>query len=81
MVSSVRRLYALALACFAAAAGFGLIALAHMRSLAAYGPICGGAVPHCPACPAALGSLAAGVALLALAQTAQRRPAMAVGRR
>jgi hypothetical protein len=50
----------------------GFAALDHMRSLASYGFICGGAVPHCWACPASLAALVGGLALLVLAHQADR---------
>jgi hypothetical protein len=73
MDSFRRRLHMLGLALIAAAAALGLVGLQHMRALAAYGVICGGAVPHCPACPASLAALAAGIACLTVAAHAPRR--------
>ena len=70
---SRRRLKTLGLALIGLAAALGLVALEHMRSLAAFGHICGGASPHCLACPASLAALAAGAAVLAYAARATRR--------
>jgi hypothetical protein len=51
----------------------GLVAVQHMREVAALGYVCGGAAPHCPACPASLAALALGTGLLAFAARAPRR--------
>jgi len=50
------------------AAGLAVIAVRHMAELAAYGEICGGARPHCPACPAAVAAALLGVTLLLAAR-------------
>jgi hypothetical protein len=62
----IRRLHTLGLVLIAAAAAFGLVALEHMRTLAAYGYVCGGAAPHCAACYASVVALALGVGVLML---------------
>ena len=62
-----RRLQIVGFALIGLAAVFGLAALEHMRALAAYGYVCGGAVPHCPACPASLAALALGAGVLTFA--------------
>jgi hypothetical protein len=62
----IRRLHTLGLALIAAAAAFGIVALEHMRTLAAYGYVCGGAAPHCAACYAGAVALALGVGVLML---------------
>lgn len=61
-------LRALGAASLALAAGLGLVAARHMRELAAYGEICGGAQPHCAACPAAVAAALVGVVLLVAAR-------------
>lgn len=63
----IRRLQILGFGLIGLAAGLGLVALRHMRALAEYGYVCGGAAPHCPACPASLAALALGVGLLVAA--------------
>jgi hypothetical protein len=75
-----RHLQLLGTAFLGLAAALGLLAVAHMRSLAAYGYVCGGAVPHCPACPASLAALAAGTGLLAWAARAPRRRRVRIDR-
>ncbi len=62
-----RRLQIAGIVLIGLAAALGVGALEHMRALAAYGYVCGGAAPHCPACPASLAALAWGVGLLTVA--------------
>jgi hypothetical protein len=64
----IRRLQMLGFVLLAAAAAFGVEALRHMRTLAAYGYVCGAAAPHCPACYASVAALALGAGALATAR-------------
>jgi hypothetical protein len=61
----IRRLQILGYGLVGGASVLGVLAVQNMRSLAAYGYLCGGALPHCPACPASLAALALGVSVLA----------------
>jgi hypothetical protein len=73
MDTSRRALRALGLSLIAVAAVLGLAALEHLQTLAAYGRICGGSIPHCPACPASLAALLLGVSVLFVAACAPKR--------
>lgn len=76
MSLSRQALRALGLGFLVLAGALGVLALEHMRALAAYGVICGASHPHCPACPAAISAALLGLAALALAA----RPAPAEAR-
>jgi hypothetical protein len=64
-MDSRRLLQILGFAAIVAAAAWGVVAIQHMRTLTAYGYICGAAAPHCAACYASLASLALGIGFLA----------------
>jgi hypothetical protein len=73
MDMSRRTLRALGFSLIAAAVALGVAAVEHIRTLAAYGRICGGSIPHCPACPASLMAFLLGVSVLFVAARAPKR--------